>query len=204
MSSSESVGRVPCAIAIAASTGGPRVLTELVRRLPHDLPAAVFIVQHMPATFTRHLAARLDALCALPVREAEPNEPVRAGRISVAPGGYHLGLTRTGDEIRIELAQTAPVWGLRPAADVLFVATACHFGARSIGIVLTGMGRDGAQGLRAIRDAGGWTAVQQEATAAIASMPRAAAAFAAACLPVERLADAVHAQALRLAGDAAR
>lgn len=191
--------RPACAVAIAASTGGPRALVSLVPRLPADLPAAVFVVQHMPAPFTRYLAERLDGLSPLPVREARAGDEVRSGVVTVAPGGYHLGFERTEDGLRIALEESAPVLGLRPAADVLFASMARHFGPRSIGIVLTGMGRDGTAGLRAVQEVGGWTAVQDEDTAVIGSMPRAAAAFAAASLTVEAIADAIGEHATRLA-----
>jgi two-component system chemotaxis response regulator CheB len=184
-----------CAITIAASTGGPRALLELVPQLPAELPAAVLIVQHMPAVFTPFLAERLDRSSALQVKEAAAGELVKAGVVYLAPGGRHMALQRTGAGISITLEDTEPVWGLRPAADVLFSSVARHFGPRSVGVVLTGMGKDGAAGLRAIHEVGGWTAVQDQATAVVASMPRAARPFAAVELPLDRMASILGEQA---------
>jgi two-component system chemotaxis response regulator CheB len=181
----------PCALAIAASTGGPRALIEVVPELAAELQAAVLIVQHMPPAFTRLFAERLDRLSPLPVREAVAGEILRAGEVYLAPGGVHLNLRRTHEGISVELDRSDPVWGVRPAADVMFGAVARHYGPRSLGIVLTGMGRDGADGLRAIRDAGGWTAVQRVDTAVIPSMPRAAAPYAAAELDLRDMPGAV-------------
>ena len=176
-----------CAVAIAASTGGPRALSELVPQLPADLGAAVFIVQHMPPLFTTALAKRLSDMSELQVAEAEPGEVVREGVAYIAPGGWHLDLERTIDGVRIRLTDGPPVWGVRPAADVLFPAVARTFGPASVAVVLTGMGRDGAEGMRAIHEVGGSTIAQDEATSVIASMPRAAADFADAVLPLERI-----------------
>ncbi len=182
----------PVAVAIAASTGGPRALVEVVPELPTDLAAAVLIVQHMPPPFTRLFAERLDRLSPLPVREAAAGEILRAGEVYLAPGGVHLNLIRGPEGIRVELDRSDPVWGVRPAADVMFGAVARHYGPSSIGVVLTGMGRDGADGLRAIRDAGGWTAVQRVESAVLPSMPRAAAPFAAEQLDLSEIPEAVR------------
>ncbi|HUF51227.1 MAG TPA: chemotaxis-specific protein-glutamate methyltransferase CheB [Longimicrobiales bacterium] len=177
-----------CAVAIAASTGGPRALSEIVPLLPADLPAAVFIVQHMPALFTAALARRLADVSELDVREAAAGELVREGVVYIAPGGRHLDLERTDDGVRIQLTDAAAVWGVRPAADVMFPAIARTFGPASIAVVLTGMGRDGAAGTRAIHEVGGWTIAQDEATSVIASMPRAAADHADVVLPLDEVA----------------
>ncbi|HSJ15957.1 MAG TPA: chemotaxis-specific protein-glutamate methyltransferase CheB [Longimicrobiales bacterium] len=179
---------VACAVALAASTGGPRALARLIPELPASLPAAVLVVQHMPPLFTHSLARRLDELSRLPVHEARHGDVVRAGHVYLAPGGRHLRLERQGTQVVLALTDGDPVWGVRPAADLLFTSVAQHFGPRSVGVVLTGMGRDGTEGLRVIREVGGRTAVQAEADAVIASMPRAAAPHADAVLPLAALA----------------
>jgi two-component system chemotaxis response regulator CheB len=181
-----------CAVAIAASTGGPRALTEIIPRLGEDLPAAVFIVQHMPAVFTGAFARRLDQISVLPVREAEQGDTVEEGVVYVAPGGQHLDLQRDGRVVRILLSDAPPLWNVRPAADILFRAVARTFGPASAGVVLTGMGRDGADGLRAIGAVGGSTLAQDQATSVIPSMPRAASPHAQHLLPLSDIAPEIE------------
>ncbi|MBR9989459.1 MAG: chemotaxis-specific protein-glutamate methyltransferase CheB [Gemmatimonadetes bacterium] len=185
-----------CAVAIGASTGGPRALTEVVPRLAADMPAAVFIVQHMPLLFTAAFARRLDHMSALPVREAEEGEVVVEGVVYVARGGSHLDLQRDGNSVRIVLSDAPPVWNVRPAADVLFRAVARTFGPASVGVVLTGMGRDGAEGLRLIAEVGGSTLAQDEDSSVIASMPRAAAPHAQRIVPITELGGEIVRQAV--------
>lgn len=179
------------AVAIAASTGGPRTLLELLRALPAELPAAVLVVQHMPAGFTTSFAARLGHSCALPVHEASEGCAIRSGNVYIAPGGSHMLVRRSEDGLTAKLTRDDPVWGVRPAADVLFAAVASHFGPRSVGVVLTGMGRDGASGLRAVREVGGWGVAQDQETSVIFGMPRAAAPYANEVLPLSGIATAI-------------
>jgi two-component system chemotaxis response regulator CheB len=168
------------AIAIASSTGGPRALLEVIPALTRELDAAVLIAQHMPKGFTAGLARRLDAMSSLGVSEAAHGESVLANHVYIAPGGQHMTVASDGVQARIALDGSAPVWGVRPAADPLFVSVARHFGAACVGVVLTGMGRDGSAGLAAIRRAGGGAVVQDRATATVYGMPHAALEHAGA------------------------
>ena len=158
-------------ICIASSTGGPKALATLWQSLPEGFPAAILIAQHMPSGFTQSLAKRLTAVGSVPCREAQNGDYVRPGAAYIAPGGYHMVVSSGG---LIELNQEAPIHGVRPAADHLFQSAAAVYGSKLLGIVLTGMGRDGAAGAKAVRDAGGLVYGEDESTCAIYGMPRAA------------------------------
>jgi len=168
------------AVLVAASTGGPAALTQLLPMLHAPLGAAVLVVQHMPEGFTASLARRLDGLCALAVREAQAGDLVRPDVVYIAPGGAHMRVLPTVDGPRLTLDHSPAVWGVRPAADPLFTSAAAAFGHRCVGLVLTGMGRDGAEGLRHVRAAGGCALVQDPAQAVIPGMPDAALRHAGA------------------------
>jgi two-component system, chemotaxis family, protein-glutamate methylesterase/glutaminase len=168
------------AVLVAASTGGPAALTQLLPALRAPLGAAVLVVQHMPEGFTASLARRLNGLSALAVCEARDGDLVRPDVVYIAPGGSHMRVLPTVDGPRLTLDQSPTVWGVRPAADPLFTSAVDVFGSRCVGVVLTGMGRDGADGLRRVRAAGGRALVQDPAQAVIPGMPDAALRHAGA------------------------
>jgi len=163
------VGKAHRVVIIGTSTGGPRALYEVVPGIPADIPAAVVIVQHMPAKFTKSLADRLNEISQIPVKEAEAGDRLITGRALVAPGGFHTVITTGGG---IELTLDKPVCGLRPAIDVTMESLVRHYGASCLGVVLTGMGSDGTKGCAMIKAAGGSVISEDESTCVIYGMPR--------------------------------
>jgi two-component system chemotaxis response regulator CheB len=155
-------------VVIAASTGGPATLMRLMPHFPKDFPAAVVLVQHMPATFTSQLSVQLTEVASIQVKEAEPNEALQAGTFYVCPGSHHLRISLTG---RVKLDDGPRISGYRPCADVAFESAAAYGGANVVGVVLTGMGNDGARGVQALKAARGWVLAQDEATSVIFGMP---------------------------------
>ncbi len=166
-------------IIIGASTGGTEAIREVLQPLPPDSPA-VMIAQHMPPGFTRSFAQRLDGLCRIHVKEAEHGERVLPGHAYIAPGGWHLSLARSGANYVAQLDQEPPVNRHRPSIDVLFDSVAKHAGKNAIGMILTGMGKDGAEGLLRMKQAGAYTLAQDEASCVVFGMPREAIAIGAA------------------------
>lgn len=164
---------------LGASTGGPEAIRQVLQPLPAGSPA-ILIAQHMPGGFTRSFAERLDRLCRIGVREAEDGERVLPGHAYIAPGDRHLKLARSGANYLVRLDAGPPVNRHRPSVDVLFHSAAEHAGRNAIGALLTGMGRDGAAGLLAMRRAGAATLAQDEDTSLVFGMPREAIALGAA------------------------
>ncbi len=158
-------------VVVAASTGGPAALVQLLPTLRLEKMGSLLIVQHMSAGFTEALAVQLSERAGYSVREAAGGEELTPGSAWVAPGGSHLLVERNG---RLSLSDAAPVHGVRPAADVTFKSAAQAYGGRTIGAVLTGMGRDGAMGLAAVKSAGGRTLAQDKASSTVFGMPKAA------------------------------
>lgn len=158
------------AVVIGVSTGGPNALAEFIPQLPAELPVPVFIVQHMPATFTPLLAERLDQRARLKVIEATDGMLVEAGKVYIAPGDFHMTVVRELTKRVIRLNQEKPENSCRPAADVLFRSAAEAYDRRLLGVVMTGMGHDGTVGARAIKSKGGQVIVQDEASSVVWSM----------------------------------
>jgi two-component system, chemotaxis family, protein-glutamate methylesterase/glutaminase len=187
-------------LAIGASTGGTKAIEAVLRALPASAPGTV-IVQHMPAGFTRSFADRLNTLCAMEVREARDGDLVSPGLALIAPGNLHMVVQRSGAQFVARLKDGPPVHHQRPAVDILFHSVARAAGRNAVGVILTGMGADGAKGLRAMFDAGAWTIAQNEATCVVYGMPREAVTLGAAreIEPLDRIAplalDALYAGA---------
>jgi two-component system chemotaxis response regulator CheB len=179
-------------VAVGASTGGTEALCVLLGALPEDAPGLV-VVQHMPAGFTGPFARRLDAVCAISVKEAKDGDSVLRGQALIAPGNRHLIVRREGVHLRVRVVDGALVSRHRPSVDVLFRSVAETVGRSAIGILLTGMGRDGAEGLRMMKERGAWTVAQDEATCVVFGMPKEAIALGAVdeVVPLPRIAPTI-------------
>lgn len=178
-------GRGPCAavarpasgwsteklIIVGASTGGTEAIREFLEPLPPDIPG-ILVAQHMPEAFTRSFARRLDGVCRITVKEAEDGERILPGHAYIAPGHSHLLVRRSGANYLAELSRSAPVNRHRPSVDVLFRSAAANVGRNAIGVILTGMGRDGAAGMREMHDAGAWNIAQDEDSCVVFGMPK--------------------------------
>lgn len=170
-----STGKAPERIlAIGISTGGPSALSCLLPRIPEDFPAAILIVQHMPPGFTEMFAARLNAASGIEVKEARDGDLVLPGRALIAPGNRHLKVKRLPLASIAVLSGSPPVNGHRPSADVLFRSAADEYGPCATGLIMTGMGSDGAEGIAAIRNRGGMTFAQDEESCVVFGMPKVA------------------------------
>jgi two-component system chemotaxis response regulator CheB len=166
----------PAVVAIGASTGGPRALQEILPRLPRDLSVPIVVVQHMPPGFTGPFSQRLDALCSVAVREANHREPLRAGVVYIAPAGRHMTVEGSpGSEVRIALDSGPADCPHVPSVDIMMKSVARTYGELVVAVILTGMGSDGVEGMRAIHLRGGITIGQDKASCVVYGMPRACA-----------------------------
>lgn len=179
-------------VVIGASTGGTEALKAILESLPPDTPGIV-IVQHMPELFTRAFANRLDGHCNITVKEAETNDSVIRGRALIAPGNHHLLLKRSGARYFVEVKDGPLVSRHRPSVDVLFRSASRYAGQNAVGVILTGMGDDGAHGLLEMKEAGAFTIAQDEATSIVFGMPKEAIKLGAVdkVLPLQTIAGAV-------------
>jgi two-component system chemotaxis response regulator CheB len=161
-------------VAIGISTGGPNAISHVLPRLPADFSAGILIVQHMPEGFTEMFANRLNQVCNIRVKEAKEGDELLRGTALIAPGNRHLKITRLGSKGVAVLSSGPPVNGHRPSADVLFDSVSQEFGPDAVGVIMTGMGEDGARGMGRIRDSGGYTIAQDEQSCVVYGMPKAA------------------------------
>jgi two-component system chemotaxis response regulator CheB len=183
----------PQVLAIGASTGGPNALVDIFARLPADFPVPILIVQHMPPMFTRLLAERLSAQSPIRVQEASSGTVLKPGQAWIAPGDYHMIAVRDGAQVRLLIHQDPPENSCRPAVDVLLRSVAAAYGAKSLTVILTGMGQDGLRGCELLREAGAQILAQDEATSVVWGMPGyvARAGLAARVLPLAMIADEI-------------
>jgi two-component system chemotaxis response regulator CheB len=190
--------RIPVVI-LAASTGGPATLMRMVPNLRKEFPAAMVLALHMPASFTGQFAEQLAAASAFRVREAQPGEELRPGTLHVCPGSHHLRISRSG---HIELDDGPRIFGYRPCADVTLESAAAWAGPMTIGVILTGMGNDGARGVLAVKAAGGYNIAQDEATSMIFGMPQESIRTGAVneVLPIDAIPAALERRVLYLRG----
>lgn len=186
-------------VAIGASTGGPTALAEIFQAIPGDLAVPIVVTQHMPPVFTGLLAKRLHALGGVAVVEAEHGSKLEPGRAHVAPGDHHLVLERAGDDVVVVLNQDPPENSCRPAVDPMFRSVAQVYGARALGVVLTGMGHDGLAGARWLKEADAQVFVQDAASSVVWGMPGsvAEAGLADAVLPLESMPLAIRSRVRR-------
>ena len=179
-------------VALGTSTGGPRALQQVIPKLPGNMPCGMVVVQHMPAGFTKSLAERLNGMSQVTVKEAEDGEPILPGHVYIAPGGYHLTVTGNASKREISLNQDPPLASHRPAVDVMFDSVV-KYGGDIVSVILTGMGCDGAAGMKKIKRAGGYVIAESDETCVVYGMPKSVveAGIADEILPVGQVADAI-------------
>lgn len=180
-------------VAIGISTGGPNALTYMLPQLPASLPASVLVVQHMPPGFTEVFATRLNKVCQMEVKEARDGDLVIPGRVLIAPGDRHMKIKKTDLSTIVVLSSRPAVNGHRPSADVLFNSVAAEYGPSSLGVIMTGMGEDGAEGIGEIKKAGGRTLGQDEKTSIVFGMPKAAIrkGYVDRVIPLDMMAETI-------------
>lgn len=185
-------------VAIGASTGGPRALEKILPQLDPDIPAGLLVVQHMPKGFTETFAARLDRESKIDIREAKAGDKIEQGKALIAPGDYHMSIMieTTGNNMAggvISLNQDPPVHGLRPTVDTMMLSAAEAYGNEIVGVLLTGMGSDGAKGMKAIKENKGRTIAQDKDTCVVYGMPRAAveAGIVDKVVPLDKMAEEI-------------
>jgi two-component system chemotaxis response regulator CheB len=179
-------------IAIGASTGGTEALKNVLTKMPSNSPGIV-VVQHMPAHFTTAFAERLNGICQMTVKEAEDNDSVTPGRVLIAPGNYHMIFRRSGARYYVEIKTGPMVHHQRPSVDILFKSTAKYAGSNAIGVILTGMGADGAEGLLEMKQAGAGTIAQDEKSCVVFGMPKEAIKLGGAdrVVPLDKIAQEI-------------
>lgn len=179
-------------VGIGASTGGTEAIREVLQQLSPAFPATI-VTQHMPPTFTKSFAARLNAMCDIKVKEAEDGERILPGNVYIAPGDKHVKLSRHGADYRIKLDDGALVSGHKPSVDVMFQSMADTVGKNAVACILTGMGKDGAQGMLALRESGAITMAQDEASCVVYGMPKVAVEIGATehIFPLEKMSKAL-------------
>ncbi|MFH1950161.1 MAG: chemotaxis response regulator protein-glutamate methylesterase [Pseudomonadota bacterium] len=184
-------------VAIGASTGGPRALANLLPKLPPDIAAGVLVVQHMPAGFTRSLADRLDSECLIAVKEAREGDIIEAGQALIAPGDYHMTVEKGGVDKReaetVSLNHGPPLHGVRPSVDIMMQSAARVYGSNVVGVILTGMGSDGVEGMKRIKKFDGRTLAEHESTCVVYGMPKSAIQEGVVdkVVPLSKMADAI-------------
>jgi two-component system chemotaxis response regulator CheB len=185
-------------VVVGASTGGTEALTAFLQMLPEDVPGVV-IVQHMPENFTRSFAERLDTLCRISVKEAKNGDSVLRGQALIAPGNYHTLLKRSGARYYVEVKEGPLVTRHRPSVDVLFRSAAAYAGKNAVGVIMTGMGDDGAKGMKEMKDAGAYNIAQDEDSCVVFGMPKEAIKLGAVdkVVPLDKIAGEV----VRMAGE---
>lgn len=186
------------AVVIGVSTGGPKALTEMLPRLPADLPAPVLIVQHMPPLFTRSLADDLNNRCRLRVAEAQAGQRVEVGQVLIAPGGRQMGIRRNEDWMEVYITDDPPENSCRPSVDYLFRSAVQVYGRNLLGVIMTGMGNDGTAGCQLLKQQGGRMIAQDEASCVVFGMPR--EPIARGLVDVVAPLDRIAAEIVRLVG----